>query len=222
MRIYDHRLQFCWGLILFFLAASLPSPAIAKSPLTSESGSRKQQSSIWKTCAGCGFKKNIINSGLAAGTGFGLEILGSKTSHELALVYGHMGWMATDIIFKNRWYEGNLELWGEIFAGEQHHPEPASVVGLTIGPRYHFVTESRWIPFIDGGAGVSGTDIGEPDLGTTFEFNVQLGAGTHYFFMDNIALTVQIRGIHLSNAYIKRPNHGANALIFLVGVTCFF
>ena len=46
--------------------------------------------------------------------------------------------------------------------------------------------------------------------------------GTHYFFMDNFALTMQIRGIHLSNAHIKRPNHGAYALLFLVGATYFF
>ncbi|MGA8179092.1 MAG: acyloxyacyl hydrolase [Desulfobacterales bacterium] len=190
--------------------------------MTPETYSQPQASSIWKTDVGGGFKKNIMNAGLTAGSGFGLNILGCTESHELALVYGHMGWMATDVMFKHRWYEGNLELWGEIFGGEQHHPETAGVFGLTIGPRYLFITHSRWVPFIDAGAGVSGTNIGEPDLGSTFEFNVQLGAGTHYFFLDDIALTLQIRGIHLSDAYIKLPNHGANALLFLVGATWFF
>jgi opacity protein-like surface antigen len=222
MRIFDHGFNLFWVLILVIFSASLPLPADAQSPPKSESGSGQHQSSIWKTNVGSGFRKNIMNAGLTAGTGFGLNILGTTKSHELALAYAHMGWMATDVISKNKWYEGNLELWGEIFAGKQNHPESASVYGLTIGPRYHFVTDSRWVPFIDGGAGVSGTDIGEPDLGTTFVFNVQIGAGTHYFLSDNTALTLQIRGIHLSNAYIKRPNHGANALLFLIGATYFF
>jgi lipid A 3-O-deacylase len=210
------------ALILVIFSAALPFPAAAESPLKSASGGRTQQSSIWKTDVGGGFRKNILDAGLTAGSGFGLNILGSKQSHELALVYGHMGWMATDVLFKDRWYQGNLELWGEVFAGRQNHPEKDDVYGLTIGPRYHFITGSRWVPFVDAGAGVSGTDIGEPDLGSKFEFNLQLGAGTHYFFLDNFALTLQVRGIHLSDAYIKLPNHGANALLFLVGATYFF
>jgi opacity protein-like surface antigen len=222
MKTCDHRFQFFWTLILVIFSTSLPSSAMAKSPQKSEPGNPTQQSSVWKTDVGSGFRKNIKNIGFTAGTGFGLEILGSQKAHQLALAYGHMGWMATDVIYKNQWCEGNLELWGEIFGGAQRHPESAGVFGLTIGPRYHFITHSRWVPFIDAGAGVSGTDIGEPDLGSGFQFNVQLGGGTHYFFKDNLALTLQIRGIHLSNGYIKRPNHGANALLFLIGATYFF
>lgn len=222
MRIYHHRFQVFWALMLVICLAALPSRAMAASPLKTESGSPSQQSSVWNKDVGGGFRKNIMDAGLTAGTGFGLEILGSKKAHQLALVYGHMGWMATDVVFKHKWYEGNLELWGEIFGGGQYHPEHAGVFGLTVGPRYHFITHSRWVPFLDAGAGISGTNIGEPDLSTEFEFNLQLGAGTHYFFLDNFALTLQMRGIHMSNAYIKLPNHGANALLFLIGVTYFF
>jgi lipid A 3-O-deacylase len=222
MGTYDHRLQILLALTLVLFSAAWPSRAVAESPLKSESEGRTQQSSIWKTDVGGGFKKNVLDAGLTAGSGFGLNILGTTQSHELALIYGHMGWMATDVLFKDRWYQGNLELWGEIFAGRQNHPEKDGVYGMTIGPRYLFLTGSRWVPFVDAGAGVSETNIGEPDLGSKFEFNLQLGAGTHYFLLDNIALTLQVRGIHLSNAYIRLPNHGANALLFLVGATCFF
>ncbi|MCG6973591.1 MAG: acyloxyacyl hydrolase [Desulfobacterales bacterium] len=222
MKTYDHRFKFFWALILVIFSMFLPSSAMAKSPPKAESGSRPQQLSVWETDVGGGFRKNAKNIGFTAGTGFGLEIFGSKQAHQLALAYGHMGWMATDVISKNRWYQGNLEIWGEVFGGAQNYPESAGVIGLTIGPRYYFVTHGRWVPFIDAGAGVSGTDIGEPDLGTGFQFNVQLGGGTHYFFKDNFALTFQIRGIHMSNGYIKRPNHGANAVLFLIGATYFF
>jgi lipid A 3-O-deacylase len=218
----SYRSRFLLALMLVIFSASMPSSAVAESPLKPEPGNPSQQSSIWKTDVGSGFKKNIKNVGLTAGTGFGLEILGSGQAHQLALVYAHTGWMATDVVYKDHWYEGNLELWGEIFGGGQSHPESAGVIGLTIGPRYCFITHSRWVPFIDAGAGVTGTDIGEPDLSTEFQFNVQVGGGTHYFFMDNFALTMQIRGIHISNAYIKRPNRGANAILFLIGATYFF
>lgn len=65
----------------------------------------------------------------------------------------------------------------------------------------------------------SGTDIGEPDLNTTFQFNVQIGVGTHYFFLDDMALTLQVRGIHLSNAQIVMPNNGTNSILFMIGAT---
>lgn len=222
MKIYGHRFQFFLALILAMFSASLPLSAIAESTMKSGSSSQSQQSSIWKTHVGSGFRKNTISTGLTVGSGFGVKIFGNRESHDLWLAYGHMGWMVTDVISEKQWYEGNLELWGEIFSGEQYHPVSAYVFGLTIGPRYNFVTHSRWVPFIDVGAGVSGTDIGEPDLSTKFQFNIQLGVGTHYFFLDTSSLTVQIRGIHLSNVNLKLPNNGTNSILFLVGITCFF
>ena len=91
-----------------------------------------------------------------------------------------------------------------------------------LGLRYSVITGGRLVPFIEGGAGPSLTDIGEPDLSTTFQFNTQLGLGTHFFIRDKLSLTLQMRGIHLSNAYIDTPNHGANALLFLGGLCWFF
>lgn len=33
---------------------------------------------------------------------------------------------------QNRWYTGNLEIWGELFAGAQYDPKQRYVVGLTV------------------------------------------------------------------------------------------
>jgi len=46
------------------------------------------------------------------------------------------------------------------------------------------------MPFVDAGAGVSLTDIGWPDLGITFEFNLQAKAELNYLLRENLALTL--------------------------------
>jgi len=60
------------------------------------------------------------------------------------------------------------------------------------------------------------------DLGTTFEFNLQAGAGTHFFVQKDLALTFQYRFIHLSNAGMEFPNLGVNTSTFLLGFSWFF
>lgn len=168
------------------------------------------------------FTRNSINVGIAAGAGFGGAVMGSNERHDLALAYGHFGWIATDPLAEARFYEGSLELYGEVFGGFQYDPESAYLVGLTVGPRYYFTGMKRWVPFVDAGAGVSATDIGEPDLSTTFEFNLAVGVGTFYFLREDLALTFRARGIHLSNADIEEPNDGVNSLLFLIGVNWVF
>jgi len=96
------------------------------------------------------------------------------------------------------------------------------VFGLTPALRYHFATGTRFVPFIQGGAGVSLTDIRRPDLGTDFEFNLMCGGGLNYFIRDNLSLTAEYRLFHLSNAGIRLPNTSANAHIFLAGVAFWF
>ena len=41
--------------------------------------------------------------------------------------------------------------------------------------RYNFSTGTRFVPFVDGGSGISLTDIKEPDLSTVFQFHSQIG-----------------------------------------------
>src|SRR5260221_417308 len=132
------------------------------------------------------------------------------------------GRMFSDVVGEQHWYRGNWEVLGELFGGGQYYPSKAYVVGLTPILRYNLATGRRWVPFIEGGAGATATDIGHPDLSTTFEFNVQGGVGMHYFWRENAAITVQYRFLHLSNAGIKSPNAGVNTSGVFVGLTCFF
>ena len=110
----------------------------------------------------------------------------------------------------------------EIFGGSQYSPRNEWIAGLTPHLRYDFATRTRFVPFIDGGAGVTLTGIRGPDLGSAFEFNLQPGAGVHWFLKDDLALTVEAHFLHISCAGISSPNLGVNGFLGTVGLSRFF
>ena len=177
---------------------------------------------IWDSDLGNGFRGGTHDAGFALGNGFGMRVFSSSQKHDIALASVHYGWVFSDVAGRDHWYRGNWELIGEAFGGVQYHPDNAYVAGLTPILRYNFATGTRWMPFIDGGGGLSLTAIHAPDLGSTFEFNLQAGAGVHYFWRSNSAITVQYRYLHLSNADLRTPNLGVNTSVIYAGMSWFF
>jgi opacity protein-like surface antigen len=177
---------------------------------------------IWAGEVGDGFRAGAKHAGISAGAGVGMPVLGSQVGHDLALVNAHFGYVLSDVVAQDRWWRGNWELLGELFAGGQISPDNAYLVGGGPLLRYNVATGTRWVPFINGGGGVAATDIGEPDLSTTFQFQLQGGVGAHYFARENLAVTVEYRFIHISNAGIKFPNTGANTSMLCLGINWFF
>ena len=178
--------------------------------------------SIWQNGVGEGFKSGVQSWSLSVGAGYGLQIFGSEQSHDLALISLAYGYMLGPVEGEDRWYRGNWELRGELFSGAQFSPSTESLVGLTPHLRYNFATGTRWIPYVDAGAGVSATSIGPPDLSGTFEFNLQLATGVRWFIKDNVALSVEAHYLHMSCAGIHPPNQGLNNFGGMVGITWFF
>ncbi len=158
------------------------------------------------------------NIGLTLGAGFGVSAMGSTKAHDLAVATLHVG----KLLESERPLFRHVEFAGELWGGAQYHPDVACLVGFTPVVRYHFLPGARWTPFLDAGAGVTATDIKYPDLSTTFEFNLQAGAGFHWALRQNLAFTFQARYLHVSNAGIDRPNHGVNSFLFSGGLTWFF
>jgi len=177
---------------------------------------------IWVDGIGSGFRKGLFQVGGTVGAGFGIRIFGTSVAHDLALASANLGWVFTDVMASDKWYRGNVELLVELFGGEQFKPDDRYFIGLTPLIRYNFATGSRWVPFVDAGAGVSSTNIDGRDLTGNFQFNIQVGAGIHYFLSDRTALTVQYRWLHFSNAHTRLPNNGTNTEMFLVGASWFF
>ena len=158
------------------------------------------------------------NVGVILGAGFGVAAMGTEIAHDLATATIHAG----KLLETEHPFFRHIELGGELWGGGQYHPESAYVLGLTPVLRYHFLPKARFTPFVDGGAGVTATDIMHPDLSTTFEFNLQVGAGFHWTLRKDLALTFQARYLHISNAGIETPNNGVNSFLFSAGVTRFF
>jgi hypothetical protein len=193
-----------------WVAASIAGPVRAQTP-----GGEPEQSSaepapkhrIWVRGVGQGFQKGTWQAGFTLGGGFGFQFSRYQEKHDLALGTLHVG----------RTLGENWEVLGELFGGVQFRPTDRTVVGITSVIRYNVATGSRWVPFVDAGVGFSYTSIRDGDLSTPYEFNLQLGGGSHYFIGNDRALTLQSRWLHLSNASLKEPNHGANTLMFFAG-----
>jgi lipid A 3-O-deacylase len=165
------------------------------------------------------FSKGSMDVGFDIGGAVGLKIFGSHTRHDFILGSVNVGRIISDNKCAGHWYEGNWEVLGELFGGYQLSPKSASFAGLTPFLRYNFVTHTRWVPFVEAGAGVTLTDIYGPDLSTLFEFNLQAGVGVQYFLCQNLALTLETKFMHFSNASIESPNLGVNTAVFLLGFT---
>lgn len=183
---------------------------------------QKPAARIWQEGVGQGFRSTTQTFSVESGVGVGMAAMGSTQAHDLALTSLSYGHMLGPVLGEGHWYRGNFEWRVELFGGGQYSPKNEWLVGLTPHLRYNLATGTRWIPFFDAGAGVTATGIQHPDLGGTFEFNLQPGMGLHWFVRDNLALTGEVKYMHISCAGIDKPNHGLNDVIGMIGLTWFF
>src|SRR6185436_7009517 len=177
---------------------------------------------IWVDDVGSGFRTDVQSIDLSLGGYYGFAKCGSHEAHHMALASLSYGNMLGRARGEDHWYHGNWEFQLELFGGAQFNPDRAWIVGLTPHLRYNFATGTRLIPFVDFGAGITGTGIGSPDLGSKFQFNEQGGVGANWFIKRDIAVTLSTFFMHVSNAGIRKPNCGLNGVKGLIGLTVFF
>lgn len=171
---------------------------------------------------GHGFRADAQEAGVSAGAGEETRDIGGRQPHHLLLTRLYYGHMLGNEVGADDWYGGNFELMQEVFGAWQYYRGSRYLTGTTTILRYNFATGTRWVPWLDAGAGVSLTNIGHPDLGSPGEFNLQIGTGVSYFWRDNVALTLQYRYMHISDAGIRTPNQGVNENICYAGISWFF
>ncbi|MEO1209631.1 MAG: acyloxyacyl hydrolase [Cyanobacteria bacterium J06638_20] len=109
----------------------------------------------------------------------------------------------------------NLELNSMVF------DQPGDdAVGLNLSAilRWHFVRESDWSLYIDGGAGILGTTNDVPSRGSSFNFTPQVGGGTTIRLNDEQRLMVGVRWHHISNADLFSGNPGLDTIFGYVGL----
>jgi len=207
-RSIHYRIRIFLSVCMFLFTGFTASLSGAQSP---ETPSRQEL-----------FSKGATHMGAGISAGNGLTIWGTLEKHDL--VFGWIGWgkVLSGIIAENEWYEGNVEFWGEFFAGEQQEPDRDYFVGVTPFIRYNFTRRGNFVPFIDAGAGLSVTEIDEPDLSGGFQFNLRAGIGFHYMVKEHWAVTFHGRIFHFSNAGLDSPNHGVNTFQYSIGLNRFF
>lgn len=215
------------GIFIVILAAcatSLPLHAqVTNASDRITGGLTSEPAGIWvDDVVGNGFCRGVNESGFAVGGGAAAPHVGDKRSHDLVLSRFYYGWMFGGVKARDKWYRGNWEVLEEGFVGAQVYPASRYVIGETTLLRYSLATGTRWVPFFDAGIGISATDIANPDLGTIFEFNGQVGPGVNFFWRRNRAITFQYRFTHISNADIRSPNQGVNEHMFYAGMTWYF
>jgi hypothetical protein len=121
-------------------------------------GPSPPKSTIWQDGVGSGFLGSAQNLTLEAGVAAGMASLGSHQAHDIALVSASYGHILGGVVGGDHWYRGNFEGRMELFGGMQYHPDVDTdgwLIGLTPHLHYNFATGTRWIPFVDGGAGVT-------------------------------------------------------------------
>ncbi len=227
-RVFQSRwfLAYVIGLAAFLAiisaAQAQPQPAASTTGPTSDLKLEPAPVSIWENGVGEGFRSSAESLTVGAGGVYGIAAFGSREAHDLAfgsVTYGHMLGRTRG---EGHWYRGNFEFRAELFAGAEFAPHEDWFVGLTPHLRYDFATGTRWVPFVDLGAGVTATSIGPPDLSGTFEFNLNAGGGVLWFIKDNIAIDIEAKYVHWSCAGIHKPNLGLNGFGGMAGISFFF
>jgi opacity protein-like surface antigen len=74
-------------------------------------------------------------------------------------------------------------------------------------------------PFLEGGEGAVYTDLRKQDLGTRLQFTSQIGGGLEYEISPGVALGLQVRYRHMSNAGMSSSNPGIDTVYGLLGLT---
>ena len=182
----------------------------------------KSQDTIWESEIGAGFRKNVRSIEVKLSRAFGTTDTGSNVPHDLWLAQIQGGLMLADVMEPDHWYGGNLEGLLQMTAGGQERPHAAYFLALNGGLRYHFRTNTRWVPFLAGSVGIGVTDIDDADATGKFQFNEQAGAGVRCFLNRRQAVTAEYGIWHVSNGGVREPNDGVNAHVFSVGFSWLF
>jgi hypothetical protein len=118
---------------------------------------------------------------------------------------------------------GNFEVAGDAFASKIFVGPGSYIAGGTVWIRYNFVPAGwRIIPYLEGGAGLTTTDIDRAYVGQPFNFNLDIAAGLRFFVARNWSIDLICQYQHISNADTGKKNIGINSYGPVLGVSYFF
>ena len=123
-----------------------------------------------------------------------------------------------------RWYHGQVTLGGEVVYVAESRPFLTYGIGFTPRLKYTFLTSPQWRPYVEFGGGPYWTGLGEriPEMGSQFNFILQVGFGLTWFVTSQTAFNVGYRFHHISNAGLRYPNLGINSSLPLFSFSFYF
>ena len=171
------------------------------------------------------FAKGCIELQLAAGSGYGVV---HKPDVNFVELDGRCGWMLTSPSGSSI-FRGNWELLLGLTDGIVFDGPGDNIVAGTLLLRYNFIQpESKWVPYVQVGAGGAWNDIHREGgaaarlLGDDFTFHLHAAGGVRRFIRERFALTCEFDWHHFSTANTSRHNLGLNTLGGTFGASWFF
>lgn len=117
---------------------------------------------------------------------------------------------------------GALEVGFEAIHQRYVDPVSAFWAGLAAVGRYHVLALGPFVPYLEIGGAIGGTDLEVSEIRSDFAFLAFGGVGGAVFLTANTALYAGYRLIHVSNGNVEDPNRGFEAHTGLAGVSFFF
>lgn len=114
-----------------------------------------------------------------------------------------------------------MEFMVEPYIGGIISPDTNFETGFGLLLKYGYKI-GKFVPFLQTGVGFQYSTQHVREQSTQWNFQVQGGAGIHYFFKENKAINLEYRARHFSNASIKSPNTGVDLESILLGISYFF
>lgn len=168
------------------------------------------------------FHAGRFEGSLGEGFLFSPALGANRPTLDYLMTQVRVGYMLTDIHGPNVW-RGNLEVVGELSGSGVTHGRGNYIASATFWLRYNFVMPgSRFVPFLQGGSGLTETDLDRRIQGHSFNFNLNLAAGIRYLLTPDWSLNLECRYQHISNAHLAMPNTGIDGIGPSFSVSYFF
>lgn len=155
-------------------------------------------------------------------SGYGISHRGFGDTRTQVLTWdaiARLGWFLSDEQGKGHWYQGRHQLLVELpYHMALDHNARSMTGGYLLGS-WKFTSLERLTPYVFAGGGILFVDLGLPSMGSKLDFSYQAGTGLQYYISKQLAVGVEYRYHHISNAGTATPNEPINSSKLLVSVS---
>lgn len=156
-------------------------------------------------------------------SGYGITHRGFGDTHTQVQTFdsiGRFGWFLSKELGSG-WYKGRHQLLVELPVHLVVDPRVSPMVGGYLLGSWKFTSLENWAPYVFAGGGILYLDLGLPTMGSRLDFSYQGGTGVQYFIRKDLALSLEYRYHHISNAGTATPNEPLNSSKILLGISVF-